>query len=138
VEQHLEGRGAGLKESVIGTEVFGRAADYNPKSDPIVRTEARRLRARLGEFYERVGAGATLVIELPKGGYVPVVRAASAPEGTASAPTAWAAKLQRPWSAAPALAAVVLLGAALGAVRARSSIAAARQFAGVRYLPARR
>ena len=113
VEQHLEGRGAGLKESVIGTEVFGRAADYNPKSDPIVRTEARRLRARLGEFYERTGGGATLVIELPKGGYVPLVRAASAAEGTASAPTGWAAKLQRSWFVAPALAAVVLLGVAL-------------------------
>ncbi len=82
MEQHLEGRGAELKESVIGTEVFRRTADYNTKSDPIVRTEARRLRARLTEFYERAGAAAAIVIELPKGGYVPVVRVAESSQAT--------------------------------------------------------
>ena len=47
VERHLEGRDHELKESVIGTEIFGRKPDYNPKNDAIVRTEARRLRALL-------------------------------------------------------------------------------------------
>src|SRR5437870_5042674 len=42
VERHLEGRDRELKESVIGTEIFGRRPDYNPKADAIVRTEARR------------------------------------------------------------------------------------------------
>src|SRR5215831_3662856 len=75
VERHLEARDHELKESVIGIEVFGRKPDYNPKFDPIVRTEARRLRARLGEYYKSSGAGDSIIIELPKGGYVPVVRA---------------------------------------------------------------
>jgi hypothetical protein len=47
IERHLDGRDHELKESVIGTEVFGRKADYSPKSDPIVRSEARRIRERL-------------------------------------------------------------------------------------------
>jgi tetratricopeptide (TPR) repeat protein len=86
VERHLEGRDHELKESVIGTEVFGRKADYSPKSDPIVRTEARRLRERLAQYYESSGASDRVRIELPKGGYVPVLRdsvdepATSAPE----------------------------------------------------------
>src|SRR5579871_3403065 len=73
VERHLEGRNEELKESVIGVEVFGRKPDYNPKFDPIVRTEARRLRARLGDYYTNGGKRDPLVIGLPKGGYVPMV-----------------------------------------------------------------
>ena len=80
VERHLDGRDHELKESVIGVEVFGRKPDYNPKFDPIVRTEARRLRARLSEYYEGVGATNEIVIELPKGGYVPVIRSVIRPE----------------------------------------------------------
>ena len=74
VEQHLEGRDIELKESVIGTEVFGRGPDYNPKRDAIVRTEAGRLRARITEYYAGQGKADTLIIELPKGRYVPVVK----------------------------------------------------------------
>ncbi len=72
VERHLEGRGGELKESLIGIHVFGRAPGYDPKKDPIVRTEATRLRARLSEYYFREGKGSPLVIDLPRGGYVPV------------------------------------------------------------------
>src|SRR5499427_137906 len=74
VEQHLEGKDEELKESVIGVEIFGRAPDYNPKRDAIVRTEASRLRARLTEYYANGGKRDALVIELPKGGYVPAIR----------------------------------------------------------------
>jgi TolB-like protein len=59
---------------VIGVEVFERSPDYNPKKDAIVRIEAGRLRARLGEYYAEAGKLDELVIELPKGGYVPVIR----------------------------------------------------------------
>src|SRR5215831_4127832 len=74
VEQHLEGKDEELKESVIGVEIFGRAPDYNPKRDAIVRTEASRLRTRLNEYYVDASKDDPLVIELPKGGYVPVIR----------------------------------------------------------------
>ena len=74
VEQELSGRGDELKEIVIGVEVLGRPADYNPKKDSIVRAEAGRLRARLNEYYLREGKADPLVIELPRGGYAPVFR----------------------------------------------------------------
>jgi TolB-like protein len=74
VEGHIEGRDAELKESVIGVEVFGRRPDYDPKLDSTVRTEAVRLRARLNKYYSTEGTQDPLVIELPKGGYVPQCR----------------------------------------------------------------
>jgi len=55
VERTLAGDREGLKESVIGTEVYGRQPGYDPKTDPIVRTEARRLRTRLEEYLTRSG-----------------------------------------------------------------------------------
>jgi Tol biopolymer transport system component len=76
VEQHLEGRDGEIKESVIALEVFGRGPDHDPKQDSIVRTEAARLRARLGEYYLGTGKNDGWVIELPKGGYAPVFRQA--------------------------------------------------------------
>jgi len=81
VEQHLEGKDKELKESLIAIEVFGRKPDYDPKLDAIVRTEALRLRARLSKYYVGEGSQDTLIIELPKGGYIPVFRdrALSAP-----------------------------------------------------------
>ena len=83
VERHLDGRDHELKESVIGTEVFGRKPDYDPKADGVVRTEARRLRALLNEYYLNDGNGDAIVIELPKGGYVPLIRfGAAAPDAS--------------------------------------------------------
>lgn len=66
VEQHLDGRDEELKESLIGIHVFGRAPGYDPKKDPIVRTEASRLRARLSEYYLGDGKADSPAIELPK------------------------------------------------------------------------
>ena len=75
VERHLENRDSELKESVIGVEIFGRKPDFDSKHDPIVRTEAVRLRARLNEYYLNGGRTDPLIIEIPKGGYAPVFRA---------------------------------------------------------------
>lgn len=86
VERHLEGRDQELKESVIAIEVFGRAPDHNPRRDPIVRTEAGRLRARLSEYYVREGSGDALVIEIPKGGYAPAFRLPAPASATERAP----------------------------------------------------
>jgi TolB-like protein/Tfp pilus assembly protein PilF len=77
VDRHLEGKDGEIKESVIALEVFGRGPDHDPKQDSIVRTEATRLRARLGEYYLGQGKNDPLVIELPKGGYAPIFRQAA-------------------------------------------------------------
>ncbi|MBM3725203.1 MAG: hypothetical protein FJW40_07235 [Acidobacteria bacterium] len=64
----LEGS-SDLKEYVIGTEVFGRDASYNPQDDPTVRIMAGRLRAKLAEYYHGPGREDAVLIELPRGGY---------------------------------------------------------------------
>src|ERR1700743_2252962 len=74
VEKHLEGRDDEIKEYVVAVEVFGRSPDHDPKQDSIVRTEASRLRARLTQYYLGDGKSDDLLIELPKGGYVPALR----------------------------------------------------------------
>lgn len=74
VESSLAGKEDQIKEYLIGVEVFARAADYDPKDDPVVRIEAGRLRKKLAEYYGRAGANDPVIIEVPKGGYVPSFR----------------------------------------------------------------
>ena len=73
VEQSLAGNGH-LKEHAVGIDVFDRKLDYDPRIDPIVRVEARRLRSRLQAYYESDGQNEIARIELPKGTYAPLFR----------------------------------------------------------------
>jgi len=68
------GRGDELKEYVVAVQVFGKESSFDPRTDPIVRVQARRLRARLARYYRDEGQHDGLVIDLPKGGYAPVFR----------------------------------------------------------------
>ena len=63
-----------LKEYLVGVEVFDRGPSYDPRIDPIVRVEARRLRAKLRAYYSSTGRDDQLRIEFPKGTYSPVFR----------------------------------------------------------------
>jgi TolB-like protein/Flp pilus assembly protein TadD len=101
VDRALAGENDRLKESVLGVDVFGRPASYDPRTDPIVRVEARRLRQRLDEYYAVTGGADAVRITLPKGGYVPVF------EGKA-APPRWN------WRVPAAVAALAILGIGLG------------------------
>jgi TolB-like protein/tetratricopeptide (TPR) repeat protein len=74
VEQTLAGKGDQLKEQLIGIEVFDRKPDYDPRIDPIVRVEARRLRSKLKAYYASVGRADRILIGLPKGSYAPFFR----------------------------------------------------------------
>ena len=74
VEEALAGNGDQLKEQLIGIEVFDRGSDYDSRIDPIVRVEARRLRAKLKAFYTSSGREDAVIIGLPKGAYVPQFR----------------------------------------------------------------
>ncbi len=73
IENTIEGNYDVLKETCIGSMVFGRDLTYDPKIDPIVRVEARRLRSKLREYYETEGTADTIFITLPKGGYRPLI-----------------------------------------------------------------
>jgi serine/threonine-protein kinase len=74
VEARLGGRADELKERTIAVEVYGRRLDYDPRCDPIVRSEAHRLRAKLGAYYAREGCSDPIVIEYPRGSYLPLLR----------------------------------------------------------------
>lgn len=76
VESTLNGRAADIKEYTLGREVFDRGDDYDPRLDPIVRVEARRLRSRLAEYYAGPGRDESLRLEYRKGSYVPIVSVA--------------------------------------------------------------
>ena len=73
-ENALLGRLENVREQPIGTRVFGRPADYNLNEDNIVRVEARELRKRLESYFAGPGRNEPLLIEVPKGGYVPVFK----------------------------------------------------------------
>ena len=75
VQWTLEGKAAELKEYLLGVEVFDRKASYDPRVDPIVRVEARRLRSKLKAYYEGDGRTDAIVIEFLKGSYAPQIRA---------------------------------------------------------------
>src|SRR5215471_11869785 len=51
VDCTLEGEQDRLKESLLGIEVFDRGEGFDPRADPIVRIDARRLRGRLEQYY---------------------------------------------------------------------------------------
>ena len=62
----------GISEYAIATQVFGRPAGFDPSSDTIVRTQAYRLRGKLKEYYGSEGIDDPILLEIPKGHYVPV------------------------------------------------------------------
>jgi hypothetical protein len=74
VERALEGDESGLKERVLGTQVFGRKTDYDSNTDPVVRTAAGEVRKRLAQFYQNSAPLPEVVISLPVGSYRPLFR----------------------------------------------------------------
>lgn len=75
VHAALEGRSDEIKEHTIAVEVYGRPLDHDPRCDPIVRSEAHRLRAKLESYYACEGSTDPIAIEMPKGSYLPQFRA---------------------------------------------------------------
>jgi hypothetical protein len=73
-ENTILGRSENVREQLIGCKIFGRRADYDPSEDNIVRVEARELRKRLEAYFAHEGKDEAVVIEIPKGGYVPIFR----------------------------------------------------------------
>jgi TolB-like protein len=73
VDQVLAGKQGELKEYVIGVEVYDRRSPYHPTIDSIVRSEARRLRGKLKQYYEFDGKTDPVRIFFRPGSYVPVI-----------------------------------------------------------------
>ena len=79
VLESVSGRSTELKEYVIGVQVFGKEESFDPRTDPIVRVQARRLRAKLVRYYREEGRSDQTIIDLPKGGYAPVFKRRETP-----------------------------------------------------------
>ena len=70
VDRALAGEEDGIKERVLGIEVFGRGADYDTNSDPIVRRTANEIRKRLGQCYFEPSSRPAVRIHMARGSYL--------------------------------------------------------------------
>ena len=91
VRETLDGRGDRIKGPSIAMDVFGRDASFDSTSDPIVRVQAGRLRALLASHYAAHGGSADVVVEIPKGRYIPRFSAAPQTGGPHTTPETSAA-----------------------------------------------
>jgi adenylate cyclase len=71
VEETLAGRPDQLKGYTIAVEVFGRGEDFDGILDSVVRSQARKLRRALELYYLAAGRRDAVIIDVPKGRYVP-------------------------------------------------------------------
>lgn len=110
-ELEISGRSAEIKEYSIGVEALGRSSSYSPASDSSVRRRAFELRHKLEEVYAGELASCAVLIDLPKGSYVPVFRV----RGDDASPEPPRPKVRTP----AAIALAVLTGMLLGAVAMR-------------------
>jgi tetratricopeptide (TPR) repeat protein len=114
VEAVLQGTSDRIKGYTIGVEVLRRDPSFDPQTDPIVRVEATRLRRTIERYYAGPGAEDPIIVDLPRGSYVPVFRRR---EQTGAAAAGFLPRLQhalrgRIWPAL-ATAIVLLLGFAV-------------------------
>ncbi|MBB3595997.1 TolB-like protein [Rhizobium sp. BK529] len=72
VTETLEGRSKYLKAYSIALAIFNRDNSFDPQTDPCVRTAAMRLRSELEMYYLTLGKEDPVLIDIPKGTYVPV------------------------------------------------------------------
>ncbi|AXS39434.1 hypothetical protein [Breoghania sp. L-A4] len=111
VDQRLKGNESRIKGYTIAVEALGRASSFDPAADPIIRVEAARLRRLISDYYAGPGANDPVLIDVPKGGYVPVFQYREAASAPADAPAPQNSGRKR--VALAALAASALLAASL-------------------------
>lgn len=70
-EQVVAGHSSQLTEQNIATKVFDRKGKFDPAADTIVRSHMLRLRQKLDTYFKEEGINESLLICIPKGGYVP-------------------------------------------------------------------
>jgi hypothetical protein len=86
-EKSLAGEADDLKEYVVGVDAFGKPASYDPRQESVVRTQVARLRQKLADYYHADGAGDSITVDLPKGGFKVTFGARQAPTDSPRART---------------------------------------------------
>jgi tetratricopeptide (TPR) repeat protein len=111
VEASLQGKSDRIKAYTIGVEVLRRDSNFDPQLDPIVRVEATRLRRAIERYYAGPGVQESIIIDLPRGTYVPTFRCRDEQVSRAApvlnAARRWAQFLRQP----PTLASVSIITA---------------------------
>lgn len=111
-ERYFCNKAAEISEYLIATEAFGKAPDFDPSLDSLVRVQAREARRRLREYYQSEGKDNPLILDIPVGSYAPLFTAAGERPRAAHAPL-----LKPSWGTVAAfsvLSALVLLAADAG------------------------
>lgn len=63
-----------VHEQEIGVYVFRRPGGYDTSADNIVRTNVSDLRKRLEAYFDSEGSDEILIVEIPRGSYIPVFK----------------------------------------------------------------
>src|SRR4029078_3737250 len=71
-DKKLLGQEDEIKEYTIGVKALGKPVDFNPQLDAYVRVDAGRLRQVITRYYLGPGKNDELIINIPKGSYIPV------------------------------------------------------------------
>ena len=74
VEETLANRASDIKEPLVAARVFNLSTDFDRRRNSIVRVEATHVRRRLHDYYMGSGISDSVIIDLPPGGYLPVIR----------------------------------------------------------------
>jgi hypothetical protein len=85
VTHSLAGQTDQLKERILGVEIFGRSADYDTNTDPIVRVTAAEIRKRIEQYYQDPKHSQEIRLYLPAGSYAPQYSWPGRPAGLTSA-----------------------------------------------------
>ena len=68
-DKSIEGTGDDLKEYTIGLDALGKPASFDPRQESVVRMHTARMRQKLSEYYRTEGAGDSVIVDMPKGGF---------------------------------------------------------------------
>lgn len=71
VSETLAGKKNYIKAHTVAISVFQKDEKFDPQLDPLVRVNAVRLRRMLGQYYDSEGCSDEVIINIPKGSYVP-------------------------------------------------------------------
>ena len=88
VTHSLAGQTDQLKERILGVEIFGRSADYDTNTDPIVRVTAAEIRKRIEQYYQDPKHSQEIRLYLPAGSYAPQYSWPGRPAGLSAGATA--------------------------------------------------
>jgi hypothetical protein len=86
VTRSLAGQTDQLKERILGVEIFGRPADYDTNTDPIVRVTAAEIRKRIEHYYQDPKHSQEIRLYLPAGSYAPQYSWPGRPSGLPVSP----------------------------------------------------